>query len=279
MSAIGDLIANSGGITGAFNKYSPVGTTVQGQITSADVQQVHDFDSGKPLVWDDGSPQQQLRVVVQTGQIDPSIEGDDGRRAIYVKWWGDQRKALLDAVKAAGDNDVREGGMFRATFTGTKPNEKNPRLNDIKLYSYAYQKPAPGSGLDMGGGENAPQQQQQQQAPQAPQAPQQAPQGGGWNAPANDPWATNPPAQQQAPQQFQQQAPAGQDQAAQQAFQQGLDAQQIQQQQAPQQQAPAGGGADIDRIKQFIALGMSDAEVAGALGMQPEQVAAVRNLA
>ena len=181
MSILGELISNAGGITGAFNKHSPIGAAVQGVIVSADVMQVNNYDTGKPEFWDDGSPQQQVRIVVDTQQIDPSIENDNGHRAIYIKWWGDQRKAFIDAIKAANDTDAHVGGMFRAQYTGTKPNEKNPRLNDLKLYSFAYQAPVGGTGLDMGAPaqQAAPQQQYQAPAPVQQQAApaQQAPAG------------------------------------------------------------------------------------------------------
>lgn len=269
MSLIKDLLANAGGITAAFDKNTPAGTAVQGVITSAEVRQTTDFDTGKPETWDDGTPKQQLVIVVQTEQR--TAQDDDGKRAIYIKWWGEQRLNLIKAIEKAGDDDVQIGGQFWARFAATKPNEKNPRLSDIKVYEYAYQKPANTAGLNMN----------------ASQPPQQAPVQQQQAAPG--PWDNVPqtaPVQQAAPAPENLQNPYTgtqgydpQQQAAAAAFQQGLPAQQAPVQQAPvQQAAPAAGGADIGRIQQFISLGMNDAEIAGALGLQPEQVAAVRNL-
>lgn len=265
MSLIKDLLANAGGITAAFDKNTPFGTAWQGTITSADVRQTTDFDTGKPEVWDDNTPKQQLVIVIQTDAR--TAPDDDGKRAIYIKWWGEQRLNLIKAVEAAGDDDVQVGGKFFARLIGDKPNEKNPRLSNIKVYEYAYQKPANTAGLNMN----------------ASQPPQQAPVQQQQAAPG--PWDNVPqaaPVQQAAPAPENLQNPYTgtqgydpQQQAAAAAFQQGLPAQPVQQQ-APA--APAAGGADIGRIQQFIGLGMNDAEIAGALGLQPEQVAAVRNL-
>lgn len=269
MSTIKELLANAGGITAAFDKNTPIGTTVQGTITDADVRQTTDFDTGKPETWDDGTPKQQLRIVVQTDQR--TSADDDGKRAIYVKWWGEQRLALLAAIDKAGDDDVQIGGQFWARFSGTKPNEKNPRLNDIKLYEYAYQKPANTAGLNMNPA---------QQPGQAPQQQQAQP----------DPWANQPvsqaPVQQQAPafqppaQQQQAPAPVSQEQAAAAAFQQGLQAQPVQQQApaapAPQAAPAAAPGVDVARVQQFLGMGLSDAEVAGATGVSLDHVAAIR---
>lgn len=278
MTSIKDLLANAGGITAAFDKHTPIGAAVQGTVTDADVRQTTDFDSGKPETWDDGTPKQQLRIVIQTDQR--TSPDDDGKRAIYIKWWGEQRQVMLKAMDKAGADDVEVGGQFWARYAGSKPNEKNPRLADIKIYEYAYQKPANTAGLNMD-----PSQQPGQPAPQqqAPVQQQQMPQGGGWNAPVNDPWTAGQAPQQQAqPMQpyIQQPDPAfgqAQAQAAQQAVTQHLDAQPVQQQQAPAAPPAAPpAGVEVARVQQFLQMGLSDAEVSGATGIPVEHVAAIR---
>lgn len=276
--SIKDLISNAGGVESAFKKGTPVGTVVQGTILSADVQQVRDFRTGEPKTWDDGSAQQQLRIIVDTGQIDPSIPDDDGRRGIYVKWWGESRQALLAAVKNANDDDVRPGGRFGARLARMEP-ATQIGLSDTKIFEYFYEKPTTLSGFG---------DQPQQQAPQQPQQPQQQPQ-----QQQGNPWGNQPPAQQQAPQQqgnpWGNQPPAQQQQAAEQAFQQGMDAQPVQQQapqqqqqQAPQQQQQAPqqqGGQDdpVGKARQLLALGgFDDATIASSVGLPVEHVAAIR---
>lgn len=242
--SIADAIAQTGGTPSAFTKDDPIGTTVQGRVVSADIQQRRNYeDPNKLETWDDGNPKQQVRIVVDTGQPhpDPQWEGTT-ERAVFVKWWGEQKQALIGAVRAAGDSDVRQGGFFKAVHTQNRPNE-NPRLNDEKLFTYEYQQPTADAGLNIGGGEqvntatgevtSAPQQQPTQPAAPAPQ-------------------------QTQAPQQ-----PAAHTAAA-----------------APAQPAaaPAPDPAAVDKAKQMVALGLDDNTIASATGIDATIVASLRNL-
>ena len=247
MSAIEDLMSNADGVPSAFAGGKTISYAVQGEIVDAGVTQARDYDTGKPLEWDDGNPQQQVRVVIQT-TLSETPE-DNGQRAIYIKWWGDQRQALITAIKSAGDTDIRVGGMFYAAYTSDKPNEKNPKLNASKVFEYRYQRPQQGAGIDMTGGQvqpegfgGAPAGPAAGTAPTAP-APQQ------WAAPAQAPTPpTVPVTPAAAP------APA----------------------QAATQAAPQGGGFDVAQVRQLFALGLNDAQVAGATGATADQVAAIR---
>jgi hypothetical protein len=70
-----------GGVPAA--KFAHHGDTVGGTIVSEpEVQQQRDFVSGALLFWDDGSPRNQIKVVLDTGTTDPSIPDDDGHRAL-----------------------------------------------------------------------------------------------------------------------------------------------------------------------------------------------------
>lgn len=245
MPNIADLVKSAGGVTGAFGKGDPVGKTVSGRIVAADVQQVRDIKTSDLEFWD-GDPTQpklQVRVIVQTDARDD--EKDDGQRAIYVKWWGGQRAALLTALREAEDDDVHVGGHFTATFTHEIPSDQRG-MSPTKVFEFTYQKPGAGiAGLNPG---------------------EQVNQSTGEITPT--PGATGG-------------APQAAVQAQQQAAQQ---AQQAQVAQAPAQAAaaPQTGAqqvsVDVDKVKQFIGLGMQDHEVAGALGYTPEVVAAIRAL-
>lgn len=279
LGTIADLVANAGGIPGAFNKHSQPGEVVAGTITKAEVRQVHDYNSSEPEFWDNGDPKLQLQVVVQTGQTDPAIENDTGERAIYIKWWGEQRQNLLAALRAADDTDVRVGGQFMAKFAGIKPNS-NPRLNDVKVYEYAYEKPGAGvAGLaapPSAGPSAAPAQQQatvQQQATAQQQAPvqQQAPAPAAPSAaPVQQPPAepANPLAEHQ-----QQQQAAAQDAAQQDPWGGG---QAVFHQAGAQQPATPTATVDVNEVKRYIGLGLDDQSVSGATGATIEQVAAIR---
>ena len=114
-------------------KDKPVGTTYTGTVTKApELVQARDYESGQPAFWPDGNPKQ---TVVTT--LDIAGEGE-------LNLWAAKPSALFraiaDAQKAAGAQ-IAVGGTLTVTFSGEKPNEKNPRLNPQKLYTVTYQPP------------------------------------------------------------------------------------------------------------------------------------------
>ena len=168
---ISELINSTGGKT---FKFDGVGVTITGTVASAEVMQKRNFDSGEPEFWSDGKPVQQIRITLDTDLRDPSDPEDDGQRSIYVKGWGDQLRALRAAIKAAGADDIEQGGKFTATYVRDGELPAGKRGFAPKVYEYVYAKPSTTAGLV---GEEAAPQQEQQPAP-APAAQQQAaPQG------------------------------------------------------------------------------------------------------
>lgn len=232
----------------AFTKDSMPGTRVTGVIENVTANQVRDFQTKQPAFWNDGSPRLQVLVTIDTGVIDPNVEDDDGRRTVYIKGWGVQRRAWLQALHNAGlkkASEVKPGDRFTATFTGYGPQGNLPQPPKLFEYAIEHQSPA---DLAM----NQPQQPVQpgfQQPPQqyAPQQPQQAPNQGYQPAPT-DPW--NPPAQH------------GQQQA---------QPVQLGQPQQPQ--------VDPMKINQLKALGKPPQEIAALLGVPVEAVTAVTDQA
>lgn len=129
-----------GGIPSVSFKNKPYGTTYKGTVVQEPtVQQQTDFDSGKPLFWDDGKPKLQAKIVVQTDERDPKIQDDDGLRAVYAK--AEVQKAIAAAVRAAGCKRLEVGGVLSLTFTGE--GEAKGKLNPPKLYSATYEPPNP----------------------------------------------------------------------------------------------------------------------------------------
>lgn len=228
-------------------KFEQPGTSISGIIENVTANQIRDFKSRQPKFFDDGHPQMQVLVTINTGVTDPMVEDDDGRRTVYIKGFGLQRHAWLQALHNAGLRkaaEVRPGDRFTATFTGF--GEAKPGMNAPKLFEYVIEHQSP-ADLAM----NQPQQPGMQQAqptyPQqqyAPQQPQQAPNQGYAPAPV-DPW--NPPAQAQPAQPVQ----LGQ----------------------PQQQA------DPMKVNQLKAVGKSPQEIAALLGVPVEAVTAVTDQA
>lgn len=231
-------------------KFEQPGTSISGIIENVTANQIRDFKSRQPKFFDDGHPQMQVLVTINTGVTDPMVENDDGRRTVYIKGFGLQRHAWLQALHNAGLRkaaEVRPGDRFTATFTGF--GEAKPGMNAPKLFEYVIEHQSP-ADLAM----NQPQQPGMQQAqpayPQqqyAPQQPMQAPNQGYAPAPV-DPW--NPPTQQQSQQPAQ---PVQLDQ--------------------PQQQA------DPMKVNQLKAVGKSPQEIAALLGVPVEAVTAVTDQA
>ncbi len=138
MATLDDLLT-AGGRTFKFER---PGDTVTGVITSIDVRQARDYDTGKPETWDDGNPKEQIVVTLTTDLRDATVEDDDGSRTVYIKGWGAQLRAFREAVKQAGDKP-QPGDTFTASYTGDGP--KVDRKNPPKLYEYRIVK---ATGLD-----------------------------------------------------------------------------------------------------------------------------------
>lgn len=231
-------------------KFEQPGTSISGIIENVTANQIRDFKSRQPKFFDDGQPQMQVLVTINTGVTDPMVKDDDGRRTVYIKGFGLQRHAWLQALHNAGLRkaaEVRPGDRFTATFTGF--GEAKPGMNAPKLFEYVIEHQSP-ADLAM----NQPQQPGMQQAqpayPQqqyAPQQPQQAPNQGYAPAPV-DPW--NPPTQ---------------------LAQQPVQPVQLGQLQQPQ--------ADPMKVNQLKAMGKSPQEIATLLGVPVEAVTAITDAA
>lgn len=126
----------AGGTPSAFQKEDPIGTSVQGNVESVDAQQQRDFDSGEPKYWQNGQPMMQIVIHAQTGQIDPSIAGDDGVRAIYIK--GRNIANLRSTCQKVGRDAPHVGDGFRATYSANGEATKRG-YNPPKLYAYELQ--------------------------------------------------------------------------------------------------------------------------------------------
>ncbi|WP_217182676.1 hypothetical protein [Streptomyces sp. AC495_CC817] len=139
-----DLLAG-GGKTAKFER---PGQTWSGVVTKAEPRQATNFDTGKPDFWEDGQPKMQAVVSIQTDLRED--ETDDGVRAIYIKMWGDQKKAFRLAAQQAG-GAPQPGDTFTATYYAD--GEKPQRGFAPKLFRYEIKK---ASALDAALGVHAP---------------------------------------------------------------------------------------------------------------------------
>jgi hypothetical protein len=108
-----DLLMGGGAPTCSFPE---IGTTWKGEVVDKRTEQQRDFDTGKPLTWDDGNPRLQVVITLQTDERDPKIAGDDGRRRLFVK--GQMLSAVRKAVSDAGAPTVELGGTLAVQYTG-----------------------------------------------------------------------------------------------------------------------------------------------------------------
>lgn len=137
LPSVGDFLMGGGSPSA---KFPTIGTTVTGTVArEPEVMQQTDFDSGKPLFWDDGKPKLQAKVVLATTERDPLISDDDGERAVYVK--GQLQKAVAQAVRSAGARLLEVGGTLSVTYIAD--GERKGKLNPPKVYSAKYEPPDP----------------------------------------------------------------------------------------------------------------------------------------
>ncbi len=128
---------------GRSAKFIRPGDTVTGTVCAPPaLRQRTDITSGKPLTWDNGDPQMQLVVRLQTVlREDPE---DDGVRVVYLAGGfarATTQKVVADAVRAAKAQRLEVGGTLALRYTGEEPNAK-AGLNPHKLYAAKYDPPA-----------------------------------------------------------------------------------------------------------------------------------------
>ncbi|AXQ53081.1 hypothetical protein SEA_RANDO14_61 [Mycobacterium phage Rando14] len=107
------FLAGGGAPTAKFPSY---GTRNGGRIIAEPtVEQQRDYDTGKPLTYEDGNPKLQMVVTIQTDQRDPSIKDDDGVRRLFVR--SGMRAAVQRAVQAAKVDYLAVGGELWVEYT------------------------------------------------------------------------------------------------------------------------------------------------------------------
>lgn len=134
LPSLGDLVsASETAAPSFFDKDSKVGDSISGNVTAVATRQARDPQTNKARTWENGDPVIQVVVSIQTDL--QTEENDDGIRSVFVKWWGVQRKAFLDALKTANQTDLSIGQQFTATFSGTEK-ASNKAMSDTKIFTY-----------------------------------------------------------------------------------------------------------------------------------------------
>lgn len=136
-----DIFNSTGGTRSAFNKGSQPGATVTGTLSSdPDVRQATDFQTKQPAYFlKSGKPKFEVVFDLQTDlREDPD---DDGRRSVWVHWWGVQRDALTEAFKQFG-RKPHKGDKMTVTFDGFVQLENAPQ--PAKHYTFRFEAGLPG---------------------------------------------------------------------------------------------------------------------------------------
>lgn len=136
-----DIFNSTGGTRSAFNKDSQPGATVTGTLASdPDVRQATDFQTKQPAFFlKSGKPKFEVVFDLQTDlREDPD---DDGRRSVWVHWWGVQRDALTEAFKQFG-RKPHKGDTMTVTFDGFVQLENAPQ--PAKHYTFKFEAGLPG---------------------------------------------------------------------------------------------------------------------------------------
>lgn len=113
----------------SFNN-APFGTTYIGTVIDLPKKvQSRDFATGKPAFYDDGNPK--MSVVLGIRQAN----GEEN--SVWAGVPSNLFSAIANAQKEAGSR-ISLGGTLTITLTGERPNDKDPKLNAIKLYEARY---------------------------------------------------------------------------------------------------------------------------------------------
>jgi hypothetical protein len=126
-----DRMLQQTGSKSFFNRDSRIGDSVTGPIVEISVRPATDYTTKEVMRWPDGNVKEQIIVTVRAEGVPLDDVDDDGNRSIYIKGWGVQRSAFIEAAK---DHKPEPGDRFTATFVAEKPNPKGG--NPAKVYEY-----------------------------------------------------------------------------------------------------------------------------------------------
>lgn len=119
--------------------FPDIGAEVIGEIIAYELVQQRSFDTGEPLVWDDGRPRMQVVFTLATEQRDVSIEDDDGVRKLYAK--AQMRDAIQQAIRKTGHKGDIVHGRLKVTYTENGEATRKG-LNPPKVYTARFIPPA-----------------------------------------------------------------------------------------------------------------------------------------
>lgn len=135
-NALAQMIGEAQDAPAFFSKESKLGDFIEGIITNISIRQARDFKSKKPETWDDGSPKQQIVIIIDS----TNGKGELVSNSVYIKWWGPNRKSFASAVVEGGGVAPVDGGKLKVTFKEEIPSEEKG-MDPQKIFSYEYTAP------------------------------------------------------------------------------------------------------------------------------------------
>lgn len=129
MSALAEALKGGG----KYLKWEQPGTAYTGTIADVALRQARKYESTELDFWDDGTPKMQVVLTLDTDYRDPEVEDDDGSRQLTINLWSGQKKALMQACKAAGVSEPQKGMTFTAMHVSGVGNAKSPRVFEYVL--------------------------------------------------------------------------------------------------------------------------------------------------
>lgn len=118
---------------------------VSGIIVKQELAQQTDFDTKKPLFWEDGRPRKKVIITLQC-QPDATDENDDGLRSIHARIPSALFASIRDAVREAGLKTLPVGGTHELTTnyvkdadqtTAEKKAKRSPAKEFVSLITLA----------------------------------------------------------------------------------------------------------------------------------------------
>jgi len=134
----GNQFLMGGGIPSA--KFAIKGASVRGSVIAPPVtRQQSDMVTKELKFFKGGDPMMQVVIRLQTDERDPSIEADDGQRALYIK--GASIRKLREAIRRTGAKGLEVGGYLVQTYVSDEmPVGGAPQ--GAKVYEFQYTRPA-----------------------------------------------------------------------------------------------------------------------------------------
>lgn len=100
----------------SFDGEPPI--SIEGDVVAQEMAQQVDFDTKKPLTWDDGRPRKKVIVTLQTELRED--ENDDGLRQLHVRIPSALRTSISEAMREAGKRQL-VGNHLATTYTKDGP--------------------------------------------------------------------------------------------------------------------------------------------------------------